>query len=307
MVKNVNKTRWLMIKDLVANIQEAGGTIFGGAVRDSIIHDHYAELFYADCEIKDRFRYNDALFKPETRLRLLIPNDIDCFLNDSQLDILKTKLTKQLYAVTESHRDRPAHIYFPDIPDPIKHTKWSISFAVNPLLDKLVEKNNYTISLDILHTNDTNVVPPFGTIDFECNAVILTSDNDYKLADIIGKGLTAKGKLTEMNRIVEDIKKMRTTVIYNNLHKYRLDSMILKIWSIKTSCMTLNHEIAKDELCLICLEDFKSKANIKFNCCNGRMHYKKCAHKFLNSDCRNKCPMCRKYIYVQNDDIKLVE
>jgi hypothetical protein len=274
---STEKIKWKLMQQIVGSIQTTQGIIFGGYVRDRIIHDHYADLFYQNSE-NQNYRYGDPLFKPESLLRLLIPNDIDCFMHSSQIIVFKNILENNLLKIQEIHDAIPCSIYFPDVGPHILHTKWKITFATNPILKELLKFKQIEVAIDILHSDIPNLKPPFGTIDFECNGIILTSDNDYKLADNIGKNLSPKDKLNKINSIIEDIINLKAVVYYDNLPKYRIINMIKKNWTIKTRSF-ITEEKSDNDVCFICLDIVKNK-HIKLNCCNGRMHIsEECSQK----------------------------
>jgi GTPase SAR1 family protein len=301
----MNKTRWKLMQEIVHSIQEVNGYVFGGYVRDKIIHDHYATLFYSNIH-NTRSEYKDPYYKPESALRLLIPSDIDCFMHTSQIKLFKKKLEENLLSVEEIISDLPCSIYFPDAPQEILHTKWKISFNVHPLLSKLIGKMTFSIPVDILHSAIPNLKPPFGTIDFECNALLLTPDDEYKLADEISIYLPPKEKIEKLNRIISEIILQTTSVIYKKLPKYRIYHMVKKGWTIKTNKFELVKTIELEEVCCICLSSFdKPYSHLKFKCCNARMCFKSCSrdwfyHRYIN------CPLCRKNTPIMDDDIKLL-
>lgn len=301
----MKKTRWKLMQEIVQTIQEVNGCIFGGYVRDKIIHDYYATLFYQNPD-NINLKYADPFCDTKTILRLLLPSDIDCFMHTSQIKILKKKLEQKLLSVEEIAIDFPCNIYFPDTPIDILHTKWKVTFNVHPLVSKLIGKTPFSIPIDILHSTIPNLKPPFGTIDFECNALILTSDDEYKLAYEVGKNLPPKEKLEKLNHIISNIIQKKTAVIYPKLPKYRIHHMAKKGWNIETTKFELVKSVEEKEVCFICLSQFTEPlSHIKFKCCNARMCYKTCSQKWFFHKYEN-CPYCRNYLSIMEDDIKLL-
>jgi hypothetical protein len=84
------KNAWKMMSVLKKLILEQNGMIFGGFVRDSIIHDHFAQLYYKHCLSNDieydvkHSQYSNPLFVPTTADRLIVPSDIDCFMTEAE-------------------------------------------------------------------------------------------------------------------------------------------------------------------------------------------------------------------------------
>jgi hypothetical protein len=65
-----------MVKRIVAMCHDHNGTIFGGAARDSYIHDYDARKF---CQKYDIEQYNDVEIT-EFPGRFVVPNDVDCIM-----------------------------------------------------------------------------------------------------------------------------------------------------------------------------------------------------------------------------------
>jgi hypothetical protein len=291
------------MKCLVALVQQVDGIVFGGYVRDSIIHDHYASEFYntPDSDLK---RYNDPKYLPETADRLIIPNDIDCYMLSSQLNLFKEKVKEnRLYIVQE--RTRHAHIYIPDVNADLLHTTLKITFAINPILFDTVKPSIFEIKIDIIHGSE-DIEPPFGTFDFECNTVVLTTSNEYKLANSFTKDLGAKRKHDLLNTVIKNIIERKTKIIYDDVSKYRVSHMIDKKWDIEGLHLTVIKQTTDDN-CFICMESLtKNKPHTKFKCCNGRMHMN-CARRLFASTEFEICPYCRQDTPFILRDKRLVE
>lgn len=207
----MEKYTWKLNK-LIANIiLDNDGIIFGGWVRDSYLHDKYAQEYYSldqpDNILYNPNFYNDKSFHPELYNRTLIPNDIDAFMtelnfNKLKEDISKNKLNgyivkknncdKYMDNLDEKYTDNISHItyiinvmdYYKAcfIKDLIKKNLNSILHDIlkeniNEFIDKLVDKcsNINNIKIDFFVSNDNKIYePPFGPPDFECNGLILT-------------------------------------------------------------------------------------------------------------------------------------
>lgn len=299
-----NRIKWKFMKKVEKLIQDANGIIFGGYVRDKIIHDYYATEFYNNNN-NSNSKYNDPEYDPETKLRLVLPNDIDCFLQTDKLLVFRSYLEENMINVSIVHPSKNAKLYIKDIDEDIMHTKWKLNIAINPLLNSLMNTRTYDILIDIMHASDIKSEPPFGIIDFEANGLILTEHNEFKLSKIIGENLTPKDKLKELNRIVDDIIKMKTCIVYVNTPDYRIENLVNKGWTLESANFTRLKD-NDENICFICLEDISDDHHIKLNCCNGRMHSKQCSENIIKN-MLSSCPMCRKEINFQNDDKKLVK
>lgn len=322
-----HQIRWKLMLLIQKCIQKCNGQIFGGTPRDRIIHDHYATLFYKDVRL-ERHMYANPTFHEQTKLRLTVPSDIDCYMQTSNISSFKkTLLTELLYFEELSTQD--ANIYFKDCPLDLKITKMKVTFSGNPLIR--LKMSYFDVHIDIIHS-ENNYEPPFGKVDFECNAIILTSDNGYKLSNTFAPFLGPKEKLDKMNNIICDIVKKETYVADFDIPRFRIYKMLQKGWKIKSKNMSLFIEQKPEDHCYICHEEFakESKPQIKFHCCNGRMHTD-CLRRFLHFtdridenvevqdhemivsstfkcklDYRYKCAHCRCQIMIIPEDIQLI-
>lgn len=74
---NLCKLLYTLMKEIASELVAQGGIIFGGYVRDMMIHDHYTALFYEKYEgTRDAMKYSDLTFDPETTARLLVPRTL---------------------------------------------------------------------------------------------------------------------------------------------------------------------------------------------------------------------------------------
>ena len=308
---NGNLIRWKLIQQIQACIQSVNGVIFGGAVRDKIIHDHYATEFYNIKDV-DRKKYNDITYQPESALRVILPNDIDCFMKTSQIPLFIEKLKDKLLAA-DDHGTTEARIYFPEIDvadiNALKHSKFRIKFAINPILKSEIKIDAYYVMLDIIHTENSieNIEPPFGSIDFECNSIILTSDDTYKLSNVLTKNFTPKKKIEKMNQIMTNILRKETTIVYADLPEFRITKLLKYGWTINSENVKIFKEITPHDKCMLCLDSFKnSQYQTKLQCCNNRLHTHCLKKLFSTTEYDNLCcPMCRKDTYIMTDDKKL--
>ena len=99
--------------------------------------------------------------------------------------------------------------------------------------------------LDIIHTENSieNIEPPFGSIDFECNSIILTSDDTYKLSNVLTKNFTPKKKIEKMNQIMTNILRKETTIVYADLPEFRITKLLKYGWTINSENVKIFKEI----------------------------------------------------------------
>ena len=194
---NVNRSHWVSFTDIIDAIIHHEGLIFGGAVRDIILRDKAAESYYefmgASC---DSDIYTNTEIHPESKDRVMIPNDIDATIHHSKFDDLMQTLTKMKYTARTLFK-RDAKKYLPNLTaneGDIMHHKiilrpmdiltYSMAPAILKLfkkefaaelaiLQRAFSKHTRTIMLDIMVImNDTHYDPPFGNLDFECNGLV---------------------------------------------------------------------------------------------------------------------------------------
>ena len=323
--------RWRLMSSIVKLIQKNNGIIFGGYVRDRLIHDHYAceyyENFYKCDNVIGGDSYSNLDVHPESSLRTLLPNDIDCYMTSQTLPAFISDLKDNMLCVTAQGMKESdaaetivagataAKLYFPDaqLPENLKHTKLIVTFAVHPLLKTTLVPRQYEVKIDVIHSEQA-LAPPFGKIDFECNSIILTPDNEFKLCHIYSK-LDPREKIIKLNSIIKDILHQRTRILYEKVATYRIESLLEKNWTISSSNISVcnvnkNH---KDDVCFLCLDEVMAEGKAdgeklvySFRCCNSVMH-KKCMCEFIEKDRTSKCPMCRDMKFMQDDDKKIIE
>ena len=115
-VNQVKKYEWTLKKLVVDTIIEAGGTIFGGAVRDMYLHDIHANTFYSTYKntgrhMIDYLKYQDKSYLPNTLGRLEIPNDIDgCISTTNIKTLFELCKLKNIHLSKRFERDPEAYI-----------------------------------------------------------------------------------------------------------------------------------------------------------------------------------------------------
>ena len=303
---SVNNIKWKLMKVIEHCVQSAGGVIFGGYPRDKIIHDHYAEEFYKKTVVLDgRCKYTDASFIPETKLRMLIPNDIDCYMHSSKVPLFQKALKDNMLYYNDLGIEK-SQKYFPSISQEFKHNKYYVTFMMHPALHSVVPIKKYEVSVDVISSDNDKFEPPFGEMDFECNSIILTADNEYKLSNSVCQNYTPIAKLEKLNTIVKDILQQKTNIIYAKTPDYRVDHMMRKGWTISSTNIKVFKDSSSKETCYICMDEINTENfQCKLGCCNGRLHLS-CMKKLVSTQFDN-CPMCRGETYIEEDDKKIVK
>ena len=208
---NTHIVEWKAKRDIINAVIEAGGKVFGGAVRDWLIHDHYAKCFYEYIETKyqkpdneiNRL-YMDPEFMPETNKRLTLPNDIDATINYADLGKLYRNMNEQNFTWRRVF-NRDAIEYLPNLEvaaGDVRHMRYEITMIplnlktaimkgfpnmLIGLMDEAIQAFKETferitglikpIILDLMVvTIPSELSLPFGPLDFECNGLVASTE-----------------------------------------------------------------------------------------------------------------------------------
>lgn len=298
------KVVWKMMMEIKRSIQNVGGFIFGGMVRDQIIHDHHATCFYDSIVGKNFIDidgiYSDPNYLPEHSDRCIVPEDIDCFMTTTQLKKLyETELKTKNYSV-RIKKDQQANLYFlKENVTELQHTKLEIKFCVNKILESELSTSKYRVNVDVIHT-DNPAIDMYerlsANFDFECNSLILTPGENYRLCASMNNYISAAEKSRKIVDIIEDIK-MKKAKILPDLHKvpsYRVAKMYHKGWTIEgRSFHTIKQSIPYDGHCLICHETIGTDVqHVKDKHCDARFHPKCYVSMIKHDGFQHKCPLC---------------
>lgn len=329
-----NRNIYILKKRVAQMITDAKGDIYGGYVRDMILHDYYAKQFFDNVPIADHVFYDDESFCPETALRKSMPHDIDCFFHTVD-DFAKFKnlLEKeQLRYVEKSNKDPKK--YFKNLnveENELRHVKLMITLKASlsgfmwsnlPLCVRnndviwLYARNEktcilptFTVDVMIPTRARPGLYPPFSNLDFECNALI---HNRYGLSAMHGLThyMSPLDSHYVVGKIIEDIVQKRARVAgYGGNNAHRVKSMLRKGWTV----VGFNVEQVKskqDDVCLICLENFDTSHAFKLKCCNGMYHIN-CLQTTINRPVTGMlatltCIHCRREAYL-SQDVHLVQ
>lgn len=350
---------WKLKKDVAESVLTAQGIVFGGYVRDSIIHDYYSEKYYKQC-LKDKInsmettlRYNDPDFYPDLFNRTLIPDDIDCYFDSFQkLKQFETGLINKKFVIHKVFTRENASKYLPrlNVPDhTLAHIRYRVhhisiqkkgllrklvqqSFNVVPrmllteAIDEFFEKISENLNtlqpiyIDCLVRKDPNYTlnPPFGSLDFECNGLLL-SNQGISLCEQLKEKQIPNGFITDINklkRILEDLYQHRAVLIAHPMTQvadtYRIDKMKEKKWTIVSGEFVhiQTCEKIESETCIICHADLDTD-HYKLKCCAARYHknclIKSCIDGTAAMGMTQKCLMCKRKIERIGRDVNILQ
>lgn len=293
--------RWKMLKMIEQAVFEVNGTIFGGYVRDSIVHDHFADIYYKSCKSINTDDYGDPKNSPESYPnRMYQPTDVDCVIHPSKQNDLINHL-KGVGVKLEEVFCRPACIYLPAAPLPLVHAKYTARVIVPAAFMKYIKSPVILIDM-ILDSNyslgETKI--PYGLTDFECHSIIL-SKTGYDICTIAHP----RRKLEKIQNIIGDIIQFVAKPV--TMMPNRITKMAKSGWKCTNDnyCVTCNDSDSEvEETCLHCLDYFiESDCIIKNNCCSGKYHVK-CYYKLLKNtqsryNNKDNCTMCRRKMPLQ--------
>lgn len=314
-----NKNKWLnykFISELILN--KCDGYIFGGFVRDSIIHNHYANLYYQKHnELNQQGvlntdvmsdKYTDLQYYSELKNRILLPSDIDIYLPNNNIDELIEILIQNNYKII-SKKIRKGKEYFLNFDEIIADNLTHYIIYIKPSFDKIfhilstlilntkeiknllkkTNKKTFTIKLDIFTSNIKYDDPFFGLIDFECNGLYLTKYG-LSITNKLVNNLSFLDKNNKLQLVIQDIIDNKAKWV-NPLAIKRIYKMIFKEWNIYNNKIEIIDTIS-DNICLICQENI-NLIDCKMKCCNSYFHIQ-CFLQFDIIDTKNKCIHCNK-------------
>ncbi len=327
-----SRKKYKLSKKLIEIIQNSNGYIFGGAVRDMILHNYNAEEFYlkiskdfledlnktdlseiekdnkvSEWDLNDKqLKYNNPEIYPEYIDRFLYPNDIDCFMSLESKKIFLMMLRIHRLRFKEITKEEPLKIYMEHISDlhrRLKIQKFQVTLDLEDLFISVMNfnvKEMPIINIDII-TQDNSIkdlYPPFGAVDFECNSLLLTPTNNYMLSPHLFLDInTAKHKLYKIQEIIKDIEN-KTAKVVEQVPLYRVDKMKKNGWKIiakfkeKSYILELK-DSEEEEICPLCCDKFKKgEYYLKRSCCKSSIYHQDCFRDLIDLNIRKCCPLC---------------
>jgi hypothetical protein len=267
---NVNNIKHNISWDIKNIIFKWGGIIFGGFVRDSIISEHYSQVFWENNGYNTLHFWNEQ-FDPKTSARTLIPNDIDvCIYNEPDINTMMAEIAslfisefgadnvkQERKTAVRNNSDFKSYI---DKPFGTLHTFiYKITVGKIPYFS---EGRTFDIMFDIVSTNKRHLKPPFLKLDFLCNGFIMTGHNEISLSNCTGTQID-KLKLVEKkeieSKIIKDLINFKTdycmkfigiadsnmyaSIWYNEQACKRIEKMCNKkyAWTIENMPIIIEH------------------------------------------------------------------
>ena len=280
---------WKCFKKVLNACLNYKGIVYGGAVRDLILHNTHAREFQTT---HSNSEYTNTEISIETLGRLTIPNDIDCLIMEKDSDYLMTHLSS-LYFLKVNEVN---NVYFTTDQN-YKHFKLSI------ILNK---SNPICVNVDLIVQTAGELKMPCMNLDFDVNGLLLTLNgfglNEYlrfKTGNQCEKVVHDADILCD---ILNNIRNKKANMIYK-CPLYRFKKMMKYGWSITYRNEVLNHYINEDYEgeCIICKEDIpydmccvnyaKCKCDLRICLKCALLHYPKL----------DKCSLCAEICYIKDD------
>lgn len=319
---NVGRAKYFLANTILKFLIDKNFTIFGGAVRDMIIHDEYSTRFYDDKD-KDRKLFDDPSYDKETLGRLVVPNDIDAFFVGTKEEVSKivNELCDKEKLRFSNNGDAGYPINIFGNSDEIKLKRYTFYVPANSYIGVSIE-----INVDIVYTSLKNIFPPFKIADLKCNC-LLQDKNGIRLSNNTGVyemdslSGTYKAKKIEIG-IINDIINFKTQFCHPGIldgldeepsfEEKEIDFRFRRIWRLLNMIergWTITNEIdievcveesKKEEIvCLVCQENIQVDSNgtcIKLKCCGCIIH-KPCFLNYVKTElgeritirCMNSC------------------
>lgn len=270
--------------------------IYGGYLRDNILHDHMASKFYTRdsypflLNSSESFAYyNDPKIDGDTSMRTLVPKDIDIVFHtfDDFTDFEK-KLKAKGYKIMTKFAENDGKYFVDDPKDTLAQKERRKLFVtsnigINDLSQydaKLISKDyvSCTVILDI--TICDKYVP---ASDFLCNSLLLTSKGfifrDHICAverNFFYENVTTAIKdheidtmtLKEIQRQIACMEAVISKKDYGcpRIDKHRMQKMITKGWQLiyrnPLGCLSQIKEKDEVDICMICRDDFEEVSNV---------------------------------------------
>jgi len=179
---NLNMEKRYLFNIIKMLVIECDGIIYGGLVRDEIIATHHKSIFD---EVDDPDKYSkfwDKSYHPESKFRILIPNDIDIYFKNNEIS---QAFINKVTSFADENRGRLTmrNGYLYSMDQRFIHNKMIMSFKVGKSFCTSGFKIQINIDVIINNTTTITIEPPFNNADLSCNIFVMskTAENKYEI------------------------------------------------------------------------------------------------------------------------------
>ena len=258
--------KWKMVKRIISMCHDYNGIIFGGAARDSYIHDYDARKF---CQKYDIETYNDVEIT-EFSGRFVVPNDVDCVMLARDSGRLIKKIQRHYHV--RATLDVDAH-YMSGLEMPSGLYRFHRYSIVDLQDEPLVLQLDMVVQLE-----GEEVVCPFKNYDMDVNALwwtrqeLIIHSNQLdcvgRLNDIYGMPTSLRNSIIYAT-VFENIRLKKATCT-SHCSSRRILKMKQKGWEVNYKYETIRISNAPyDGVCVVCQDTIEGDHST-FEC--------KCAH-----------------------------
>ena len=281
---------WLLIRNIMRySVDRFDAVIFGGAVRDLLLHSHASREFY---KLSTLDKYDDPTIHPELSDRFLLPTDIDMFISYNEHNAFKTYLYKRGYYYKEDKKIDLSYVN-----PKLHHGDYRLIKAEIIYFDKK-NKKSYPILLDIIICQGKIVIPQMDT-DFSVNKLIMTR-----------KGIVPM--LCDWNYAqIEKHIHNKEAFCNSTISERRYEKLNRKGWKITMNYSTFVFKLRineEQETCVICLDTLKV-GELEVTPLDCKCKYSYCRDCIKYSLKSSQCLLCKKVMCLvkKTCDIKMYE
>lgn len=285
------------------HIQDIGGIIFGGYVRDKIIIEHNSKLFSEHEGTKSDMFYDENHF-PEFADRMLLPHDIDCIMSKKQFEEFKNVLQKDKFYIVEcSEGSRNKHWNIAD--SFLTKVSFYVKFDVNQHITGLFSDWKVLVDLSV-YDGDVVAYPTY--CDLECNALIMFNGQVF-LSNNSCSDLSIMERFDKLQEVISGITKKESFIAANHslekedqLAERCLSVCLADGFVVKNKNFSMVYQQTDENVCYICHESTFKSFEVRRNCCFGYTHAN-CLHKLREkSKDFYSCPHCRDHSVNEDTD-----
>lgn len=296
-----NRNKFCLMQEVAELAVKRGGKVFGGYVRDFILHEVGCKKFFAQKHTNQQFE--DTTVSPETLDRLLVPKDVDVhFKTHEDAQVFERDLVDRSFMLKKRrirYGVKVGYTLFLSLEMKLALTNESCvsrTMLRNQFRDvvKLVPGGQFNV--DILVCSDEE----FSTnLDFECNGLIM-NESGIQLGSALSSGLSPIGMYRRLQEVTDDIEHKRARVV--NLIQNRWKKMDERPGWELFGFNVSKVESDPGDVCIICHDTLPMM--YKFNCCNARYH-KECLLRTLTAGFASECIQCKSDVYIGEEEKKV--
>ena len=286
------------ICDILFSLNSVRAYVYGGFIRDNILHDYMAKQFYDRTLFDDDDhellfeKYNDPKVDCETSFRTLVPKDIDMrFFSQSDYRLFLESVKSEgynvhAYAVSSDKYKTPKKKNDDSDEEEEEEQnilKYKVEVKSNIPLQNLHILNTRLIDKEYAMTSvivDVTISEKRNSADFLCNSVQMSrhgfsvQDERSFFGSVKDLIMEQKHDMEMMGLIEDQIHTMEAAVFCCSLHisipdRHRIMKMVKKGWKIKIIAIRelafltqITAEDDDEEHCIICHEKFETISTV---------------------------------------------